>query len=29
MGNDKIYKGSCLWGEVQFEVSGQPAAMNP
>jgi len=27
MGNDKIYNGSCFCGEVQFEVSGQPAAM--
>ena len=28
MGNDKIYKGSCFCGEVQLEVSGQPASMN-
>ena len=27
MGNEKIYKGNCFCGEVQFEVSGQPAAM--
>ena len=27
MSNGKIYKGSCFCGEVQFEVSGQPAAM--
>jgi hypothetical protein len=27
MSNGKIYNGSCFCGEVQFEVSGQPAAM--
>src|ERR1700734_2383894 len=25
--SEKIYKGSCFCGEVQFEVSGEPAAM--
>ena len=27
MGSEKIHKGSCFCGEVQFEVSGDPAGM--
>jgi hypothetical protein len=27
MGSEKIHKGSCFCGEVQFEVSGEPAGM--
>jgi len=27
MSNDPVYKASCFCGEVQFQVSGQPAAM--
>ena len=27
MSNEKIYKGSCFCGAVQFMVSGEPAAM--
>ena len=27
MSNDNVHAGSCFCGEVQFEISGQPAAM--
>ncbi len=27
MGSEKIHKGSCFCGGVQFEVSGEPAGM--
>src|SRR3984957_9809887 len=27
MSSEKIHKGSCFCGEVQFEVSGEPAGM--
>src|ERR1700729_3392634 len=27
MANEQVYTGSCFCGDVQFEVSGEPAAM--
>ncbi len=27
MSNEKVYRGSCFCGAVQFTVSGEPAAM--
>jgi hypothetical protein len=27
MGTENIHKGSCFCGEVQFEVTGEPAGM--
>jgi hypothetical protein len=27
MGNENIHKGACFCGEVQFEVTGEPAGM--